>query len=175
MAPSWKDSKIFPSICNLHLTKKMVPVSSTFVRAVILAESSTSHFRMTRLLFLPCLWTCIFAVLGNARLREWPLWDRMTNGAGSDFEGKGHYDLACSFPDGSPHRRWTNEPPPPPPQLQPQTHNVRLRSPQFVAAVSIESGMGTLEKWLVWRYVKTRNTPSMKTSQEVWSAFVRAV
>ena len=56
--------------CNLHLTINTVPVSSTFVRAVILADSSTSHFRITRLLFLPSLWTCIFAVLGNARLKE---------------------------------------------------------------------------------------------------------
>ena len=42
---------------------KMVPVSSTFVLAVILAESSTSHFRMTRLLFLPSAYAVIFAVL----------------------------------------------------------------------------------------------------------------
>ena len=42
---------------------KMVPVSSTFVLAVILAESSTSHFRMTRLLFFPSAYAVIFAVL----------------------------------------------------------------------------------------------------------------
>ena len=128
----------------LHLTIKTVSDSSTFVRAVILAESSTSHFRMTRLLFLPSLWAWIFAVLGNARLGEGPpTRDRRTNAA---LMLKSQFDLACSFPDGSPRHRWTNEPLPPLLRPEPQTQLDHLRWPPFVAAVSVGSGMGTLRK-----------------------------
>ena len=49
---------------------KMVPVSSTFVLAVILAESSTSHFRMTRLLFFPSAYAVIFAVLEKNTMKK---------------------------------------------------------------------------------------------------------